>query len=93
MELTKWINVVTDAITSPENNRFWWDMYGDFPDDSKGELAKKFWTRENLEGSEMMTAHPSDAFSYGAEYGALIILHELEKIIVSTKPLNISGEK
>ena len=68
------IQELIDDIQSG-GDKFFWDLYHSFSEDMKGENAKKFWTRQGLEGSEMITTHPHHAFTYGAEYGALIILN------------------
>ena len=60
-------------------DKYFWDLYSLFPENMKGTIAKKFWDHGGLDNSEMLTTHPHDAFTYGAEYGALIILNHLLK--------------
>ena len=70
---TKIQELIDDIQTG--GDKYFWDLYRDFPENMKGYIAKKFWDRHGLDGSEMITTHPHEAFTYGAEYGALIILN------------------
>ncbi len=55
---TKIEELILDIQTGGDKQ--WWKLYREFPETMKGECAKPLWSDTN--------------FSYGAEYGALVIL-------------------
>jgi len=59
--LREWVNDTIEDIQQGGNRI--WKMSAKFPDSMKGSIAKRMWH--------------DDTFSYGIEYGALIILQHL----------------
>lgn len=80
MDLEKWIRERMNDIQIG-GDKYYWDMYRDFPEDMKGTSAQRLWKYDK----DYKGFHPHYEFTYGSEYGALIILHELRKFLVSTK--------